>query len=203
MKNSTHEIGIMLMWALLLTLSSCGPSEEQLRHERQQAEQQRIEQEQAEQQRIEEEQAEQRRIEQEQAEQRQKIAYMSAINSVLQLDANTSNISDYTSRAAAMRNIEITQCPQDFAVAYLDHVHAWEDRAKIKSAQNELKEYGGLAAAAGLIATLTDSDSTPFSDYVEAENKLQALANEKIDEIHRTWQLVERTAVSYGATLPH
>ncbi|GAB3029651.1 hypothetical protein [Spirosoma pulveris] len=193
MKKITQKLGIMLIGALSLIFSSCGSSEDQQAYERQQAEQQRIEQ----------EQAEQRRIEQEQAEQRQKIAYINAINSVLQSDARTSNISDYGSRTSAMRNIDITQCPQDFGVAYVDHIHAWENRAKIEKARNELKEYGGLAAAAGLVATLSDSEITPFSDYVEATNKLQALANEQDTEIRRTWQIVERSAVSYGATLPH
>ncbi|AYQ33973.1 hypothetical protein [Runella sp. SP2] len=119
MKNSTKELRIALIWILLLMVLSCGPSEEQLRYERQQAEQQRIEQ--------------------EQAEQRQKIAYINAINSVLQLDAKTSNISNSTSRASAMRDIDLTQCPQDFAITYLNHLHAWEDMAKIDKAQQELR----------------------------------------------------------------
>lgn len=148
--------------------------------------------------------AEQQKLLEEEEFERQK----QAINYVLVADKNTAKISidangirNYDIQASEMRKIDFSQCPSDFATAYLEHIHAWEDAAKIRRAEANLKEQGGLAAVAGIIAELTNSEATPFSNYLEAESELNRLAISTGEEITRTWKNVELIAVKYGGTL--
>ena len=133
-----------------------------------------------------------------------KILYKNSINSVLISDNNLALISggDKNRQALEMRKIDISNCPSDFATAYIDHIHAWEDAGKVQQAQDELKKYADLAAVAGIIATLSESEATPFSNYLEAERELNRLSIIASDEIENTWKKIEHIAVSYGASLP-
>ncbi len=61
-----------------------------------------------------------------------------AVNDVLQQDSKNGAIHDGNDSliVVGMRAIDLSKCPRDFAVAYVDHMHAWEHSADI---QEELK----------------------------------------------------------------
>lgn len=137
-------------------------------------------------------------------EEEQRQNYIRAINSVLNADAEARNTSngDHALCASKMRDIDISQCPSDFATVYVEHLQAWEYSAKIRKDKKALKEQEGAAVAGGILTTVAGSNATPYSDYVKAVKEMEQLAVHANDEIRRTWKIVERTAVSHGATLP-
>lgn len=143
---------------------------------------------------------EQRRL----AEEQEKTAFRDAINSVLQADANTSGISNRTGRVSAMRNISLIGCPSDFSVAYVDHIHAWEHYAEVCEALDRLhkdENIRDIIIQEGL-SRLLGLDAHPLGDATDAEKRLNVAKDETDQEISSTFEIVERIAVKYGATLP-
>lgn len=134
----------------------------------------------------------------------QAMANKTAITSVLHQGATISANAngDYGRSASAMRTIDLTRCPSDFATAYLDHIHAWEDAANAQLKSEALKKSEGNAVAGGIVATVTGSEATPFSDHLKAENEANRQLSQASAEIIRTRQVVERIAIGYGAILP-
>lgn len=131
--------------------------------------------------------------------------YAVSIRTVLETDDNltaTSN-GNYDVQAEAMRRIDLSQCPNDFATAYVDHIHAWEYAAKIKRAQKELNSDDNIKAvlASQLFSELFGTASTPVADAIDAGEKLRTLANDASAQISSTYDNVEHVAASYGAQL--
>jgi hypothetical protein len=104
-----------------------------------------------------------------------------------------------------MRSIDLTQCPSDFSVAYLDHIHAWEKAEKIYEARKKLNSDQNVSTTlvAGLISEIVGSGYTPIRNAIEADDELKRLADNASDQIKETFNDVERIALTYGAALPH
>jgi len=133
--------------------------------------------------------------------------YAIAINKVLQQDTRTSSGNDgnhyYKLTSAKMRMIDLSACPPDFRQAYLSHIHAWENAAKIEEA---IAEYGTRASGAmigGALSSFFDSKETPFSDYIEEGESLNRLGQRASASIKSTFQKVESIAGYYGITKPN
>ena len=139
---------------------------------------------------------------QQQEEQRQ--MHISSINAVLDEDSKIRSISngDPTITAEEMRKIDLSNCPTDFSTAFVAHIHAWEDDAKISKAKEELNKDDGLAVAFGILTTLFKDEITPFSDHMEAHRRIDELAQQTKEKINETWKQVELIAVNYGGPLP-
>ena len=201
MKSLKQKFACVAIITFLLTICSCDnskPEEPLVFSTPQTPVQQETELQRLERQRIEQEELERLRLEQE------RLAFRNSINIVLTLDANTSSISDLTTRVNAMRDIDLSQCPRDFAVAYIDHIHAWKHSAEAYNALTKLHEDGNIGAVllAEGISQLLELDEHPLKDAADAENRLTEAATEASGEIKSTWETIERISVGYGATLP-
>jgi hypothetical protein len=186
MKSLKHPPFVALA-AIMLFLSACGDSAA--------VELQRTQQEQAEAQHRAEEEARQQQLE----------AYKMAVVTVLKADSTigaTSN-GNFTAQALAMRRLDLSQCPRDFATAYIDHVHAWENAAEIMEALAKLRSEENVkdALVKTLLQKLFGSDNNAIEDAVQAEDMLKEAALKSTEKIKSTYQEVERIAVSYGASL--
>src|ERR1700761_5092079 len=136
----------------------------------------------------------------------QKKEYATNITDCLAADvkASTESNGDYTLLTQAMRRIDLSKCPTDFATAYLDHIHAWEDAAKIQRARKELNSDENVKSTLflSLWSDIFNTKDTPITDALEASNELRRKAAEASEKIRITFQDVEHIAVSYGGTLP-
>lgn len=98
----------------------------------------------------------------------QSMLYKPAIESALHQDALTGR-EPTDDHVASMRKVDLSNCPDDFRVAYVQYMQAWEQAAKVQKAKAELDSEADAAAAAGFLATLFSSDATPWSDHMRAE----------------------------------
>jgi|GEM_PF-2488041 len=136
----------------------------------------------------------------------QAIAYQNAIITLLAQDSAVSNfyLGDDSRVAAAMRNLDISQCPREFAVAYVDHIHAWEDAGNIQRALQDMKgnDKASETMLLEIIQRLSGAKESAWDDAQEKNKQLQAAAEIASANIKETFREVERIAVAYGATLP-
>jgi len=132
--------------------------------------------------------------------------YKKNISSVLQLDANISNISggDETKQCEEMRKIDLSDCPKDFTVAYVDHIHAWEEAARIDRAYKKFKKEVNLEdiIEESVLNEVFGTGHNVIKNAVDFEEKLKENGRIASENIHTTFNEVERIAASYGATLP-
>lgn len=188
--------------AAFLVVAGCGPSQEekdaQAARERYAAQQEQQREEQA---RI----AEQQREEQARLA-AQRAAYRAAIEDVVKQDAALGAVSggSETRQAQAMRAIDLSRCPSDFAEAYTVHIQAWERAAAIQRDLDRLNSDDNVSEtiARSIIADLGGSDAAPIHDAVELNNRLKADHQQAVLIIKESFNDVERVAVSYGATVP-
>ena len=131
----------------------------------------------------------------------QDFFYKAAIEKALHEDVLTGREPTYD-HTAAMRKVDLSDCPPDFRVAYMQHIHAWDEAAKVHQAKAELDSDEDAAAAAGALATLFGSDETPWSDHVQAEAEVDRLQQQASDDIQTSWQNLEDVASKYGAQVP-
>jgi UDP-N-acetylenolpyruvoylglucosamine reductase len=131
----------------------------------------------------------------------QNAIYKSAIEKALHEDALTGT-APTSAHTAAMRKVDVTDCPQEFRVAYMNHIHAWDERAAVNQAKVKLDSEEDPAALAGMIASLFGSDAEPWGDHVRAEQEARRLEAIASSDLHSTWQEVERIASKYGAQVP-
>lgn len=149
--------------------------------------------------------AEEKRIA-EQKEEEQKLIYKNSITNILQEAKDFARIhKDYYERVTFLRNVNLTQTPSDFSVAFVDNMHAWIHYMEIDNALSQLHEDGnvGTILLGEGLSRMLDLESHPLSDAADTENRLNAAANEANLEIKKTYETLERIAVSYGASLPH
>jgi len=93
-------------------------------------------------------------------------------------DSNEKTLQAYTQ---GLRRIDMSCCPRDFQLAYLDHIQAWESLARSRASVDllgPLIEYFLLKKMPNIP---DNSDEQPIND-----------------EIARTWDKIERIALSYG-----
>lgn len=127
-----------------------------------------------------------------------------AIHSVLEADGTTVfGVSSTAEIAQRMRAIDLSKCPNDFAAAYVAHIHAWERRAELENARyaylSQLETSGAVIDS--LIRGLGDPFG-PAKDYIAARDKFTADFNDVQKEIMQTFQRVEEIAAANGITLP-
>ena len=131
----------------------------------------------------------------------QNTRYRTAIEKALHQDALTGK--DATpGHIAAMRQVDISDCPQEFRVAYMNHIHAWDEASAVAQAKAKLANEEDAAAFAGALASLFNSDATPWSDHLHTEQEAEHLTAVAGQDIASTWQEIENLAGKYGARLP-
>lgn len=123
-----------------------------------------------------------------------------SIRAVLSADAATASITDVTARAGAMRAIDLTGCPQEFSVAYIKHVGAWERSAQIENALAELnsRESALVTVGASFISKQLGIGATPIVDHLRESQRLSALRQEAANEVSLTFNQVEAVARAFG-----
>lgn len=105
------------------------------------------------------------------------------IERVLQIDRSFARVSGTESEYATnLRNIDSARCPEEFRLAFLEYVQAWEELvAREQQADEESPGLmSRLGALVGLVPTREDS----------------------LEEIEEAWDDVEREALSHGVTAP-
>ncbi len=136
---------------------------------------------------------------------RQNEAYRVAITEALRQD----DVAGHTYRgatavAAAMRQIDLSETPAEYRIAYFDHIAAWENYGKLQD------EYANLSSddsesnvvASSFLCSLLSCGATPIKDRIDLLNRLRAAMVQANNEIGTTFHAVERIAVSYDAALP-
>jgi hypothetical protein len=137
---------------------------------------------------------------------KQKKAYATAITTCLAADSKTAigNSNSPSEQSREMRQIDLSLCPNDFATAYVDHIHAWEDYARYKVDWDKLESDDNIKST--LLQSIIDdafgSNAAPIKDAADAEQQLKEAMKSALEKIHTTYQDVEHVAVSYGGTLP-
>jgi ABC-type transport system involved in cytochrome bd biosynthesis fused ATPase/permease subunit len=128
----------------------------------------------------------------------QSASYKTAIEKALHEDALTGHEAslDHT---AAMQQVDMSGCPDDFRAAYANHIKAWEQAGKVHQAIVDLNNGGTLAAAA---ADVFGPNATPWSSREQAASELDRLQKAASNEIHTTFARVTTVAQKYGATVP-
>ncbi len=99
-----------------------------------------------------------------------------ANNSMTDSDTNTLYV--YTQ---SLRQIDMSRCPRDFQLAYLDHIQAWESLERSRSSIDLVKMLIEFLIFKKIPDITDESDAKPIND-----------------EIINTWNKIERIALSYG-----
>jgi hypothetical protein len=130
----------------------------------------------------------------------QNAIYKSAIEKAIHEDALTGH-EPTIDHVNAMRQVDLSDCPPEFREAYSHHIHAWEEAAQVQLAKAKLDNDEDSAAVAGILASVFDADATPWSDHVQAVNRVNQLQAQAHDDIQSTWQGVEDVARKYGVQI--
>ncbi len=103
-----------------------------------------------------------------------------------------------------MRAIETSACPQDFRLAYLKHIHAWESLAAVEEEAKRFNQnYNSSGAMVeSFIRGLYFDVFGKTQEAIAAHKQLQQNYSKAIDEVRFTYHEVEKIAVGYGAELP-
>ena len=103
-----------------------------------------------------------------------------------------------------MRKIDISNCPPEFALAYLEHIHAWE---KLSVTYKVIKQWNSDENINNIIVQsyfneILNTNINTFKNVIEIENELrnQFANDQKI--IRETYYSAEKIAVKFGAKLP-
>jgi hypothetical protein len=130
--------------------------------------------------------------------------YAANIERVLKQDQRTTqNATSVATVVARMRAINLDGCPQDFRLAYIAHIHAWEsllvveEEAKAFDANFNSGEAMIEAVLRGMVF-----DFGMLDEARAAQNRLRANYLKALTEIQQTYHRVEQIAVKHGAKLP-
>lgn len=126
--------------------------------------------------------------------------YKSAIQKAIHEDTLTGHAATMD-HVNAMRNVDLSDCPEDFRTAYSHHIHAWEEAAVVQQAKTKLDNEEDGAALGGLLAAMFGSDDTPWADHQQAEQEVSQLSRKANGDIHSTWHEVEDAARKYGVQM--
>ena len=99
------------------------------------------------------------------------------------VDADASSIRAYT---VGLREMDMSDCPRRFQLAYLEHIQAWEALAQSHASADFL----GPLVEILVFTRLPDLEGSIPDDQAMRE------------EITRTWNKVEQTALVYGVKVP-
>jgi hypothetical protein len=128
----------------------------------------------------------------------QNASYKSAIERALHEDALTGH-EPSLDHTAAMQKVDLSGCPEDFRVAYTNHIQAWDQAGKVHQAIVDLNNNGDLAATA---KEVFGPDAAPWSSREQAASELTRLQKAASDDIHATFLKVGAVATKYGAQVP-
>jgi hypothetical protein len=102
---------------------------------------------------------------------------------------------------AAMRKIDTSGCPNDFRAAFLAHIHAWENLGEVETAALRFKSTSesGEVMAESFIRGLLGDPFGKTNEIMQAQNQLQAAAQNASQEVKSTYRRVEEVAILHGA----
>ncbi len=133
----------------------------------------------------------------------QHVRFRSAIQSVLSKNAKTSSgASSVADVVVRMKAIETSGCPNEFRVAYLSHIKAWETMAVVQQQAIELKNdhsSGGSYVDAFIRGAILDPFGKP-NEVRAAGGELGNQAEEANQQMRATFNQVEQVAEAYGAS---
>ena len=147
-------------------------------------------------------QARARQAAEEQAKREQIAQYKAAIEQVLHEDALTGK-EPTAGHITAMQSIDLSSCPPELRVAYVKHIHAWQEEVVVARARAELDSKEDVAEAAGILTTMFGSDATPYSDFKSEQKKLEGYHQIASEDVTSTFESIEEIAAVYGARVPH
>ena len=128
-----------------------------------------------------------------------------SIEVVLKADAvTTQGAKSVTDVVNNMRSIDLTNCPNDFRVAYVTHIHAWEALAAVeqKAISLESDANSGAAMAESFIRGFFGDPFGKSAELFAAQTQLQRDAQAASLSIKQTFETVEVIAVGHGAKMP-
>lgn len=138
-----------------------------------------------------------------------KARYKQAIETVLEQDKKAARGVERSASTLwvipqRMRNIDLSECPEDFRTAYRKHIEAWDKTVPLCRRIEDFSGWGNKLKAflAGLAAGLTGRHELVASNFLENLSENESIKQEarKIeDEIKTTWITVVEVANSYGA----
>jgi len=143
--------------------------------------------------------------EKEEAARAEKEQIKTNIESVLQQDAKSQVGADTVVEVVQrMRNIDISGCPDDFRVAYVDHIHAWEAMRDVEknaiAFRKEANSDGVLIES--FVRGMLGDPLGKAKELGAAQTQLQRDYQEARSEIKETFNHVEDLTTQYGANLP-
>jgi len=122
---------------------------------------------------------------------------------VFREDSTTSDgAQDVATVVARMRSISLDGCPQDFAAAYLTHIHAWEKCAAVEQEAlmfNERYNSNGAMVEAFFRGIIFDFGMTSEANAAQAQLRDHYLA--AMSNVQDTFHRVEDIALSHGAAV--
>ena len=126
------------------------------------------------------------------------------IEVALQQDRGAGQLGSDSATASAMRAIDVSNTPAEFQAAYVTHIHAWEDVARLRAAWKrfDTDEKNGKVLLVGFACAMVDCPATPIADRIEAEQEYNRQLGAGRARISVSFHEVERVAASYGAQLP-
>jgi hypothetical protein len=131
----------------------------------------------------------------------QTALYKSSIEQVYK-ESSLTGSAETAEHVANLRRINITSCPEDFRVAYVDWTNAWEETAEANASLAKLKENDGAAVVAGGIATFFGgNDDHPLQDHVDAEKRMAAKLQNARALVNNAGKTLDSTARKYGVQL--
>lgn len=103
-----------------------------------------------------------------------------------------------------MRDIDLSRCPEDFRLAYLDHIHAWESMRDVErdaiAFRNEANSDGVMVES--FIRGMLGDPLGKAKEIGAAQSELQREYQAARSEIRESFGRVEDIAVQNGANLP-
>lgn len=128
----------------------------------------------------------------------QNASYKAAIERALHEDALTGH-EPSLDHTAAMHQVNLTGCPDDFRTAYEYHIAAWDEAGKVHQAIVDLNNNEDLATAT---AAVFGPNAPAWSSREQAAVELDRLQKSASNNIHTTFLQVEAVAHKYGAQVP-
>jgi outer membrane murein-binding lipoprotein Lpp len=130
--------------------------------------------------------------------------YAANIERVLKQDQGTTQkATSVATVVARKRAINLDGCPQDFTLAYIAHINAWES---LLAVEEEAKAFdanfnSGEAMIEAFLRGMV-FDFGILSEARAAQDRLRANYQKALAEIRQTFHRVEEIAVKHGAKLP-
>ncbi len=126
------------------------------------------------------------------------------IETALIQDVSAGGFNSAAQTVKAMRAIDTTNTPAEYRAAYVTHIQAWEDVARLKASWEAIDtdENNGIILVASVACAMLDCPATPIADRIEAEREYNRRLVVAQAQVTTSFREVERIAVSHGARMP-